>query len=115
MRMLFLSLLAIVVPTSAFALTDTEKANVADALNKAYKSITVTVVSAPVIRGDKDPVIFRIAPAGKLNFGNLFLKGRYDISRIPPRRSAAISAPSPTNSCANDGARPRQASCAASA
>ncbi len=88
MRMLFLSLLAIVVPTSAFALTDTEKANVADALNKAYKSITVTVVSAPVIRGDKDPVIFRIAPAGKPNFGNLFLKGRYDIIHKPDSAEA---------------------------
>jgi len=83
MRMLLFSLLAIVAPTNAFALTDAERANIAEALSKAYKSITVTAVSAPLIRGDKDPAIFRITPAGKPNFGNLFLKGRYDIIHKP--------------------------------
>lgn len=80
--------LAIVAPSSAYAITDKEKADIADALNKTYKSITVTAVSAPVIRGDMDPVIFRIAPAGKPNFGSLFLKGRYDIIHKPDSTEA---------------------------
>jgi hypothetical protein len=83
MRILFLSLLSVIVPTAAFALSDKDKAEVADRLSKTYKTITVTLVSQPVIKGDKDPVIYRISPAGKPNFGNLFPIGRYDIIHKP--------------------------------
>jgi hypothetical protein len=82
-RTLFLSLLAIIVPTAAFALSDKDKADIADRLSKTYKNVTVTLVSQPVISGDKDPVIYRISPSGKPNFGNLFQVGRYDIIHKP--------------------------------
>jgi hypothetical protein len=72
-------LLVLFLPTTAFALSAQDKADIADKLTKAYPSITVSVVSAPIISGDQDPVIFRISPSGKPNYGQLFLKEQYNI------------------------------------
>jgi hypothetical protein len=82
-RMLFLALLAAMVPTSTFAFSDKEKSDIAERLSKTYKTITVSLVSQPVIVGDMDPVIYRVSPAGKPNFGNLFRIRRYDIIHKP--------------------------------
>lgn len=78
MRVLF-SLLIILAPVSAFALSAADKNQIADQLSKTYPQITVTVETQPVISGDKDPALFRISPSGKANHSKLFLEGRYDI------------------------------------
>jgi hypothetical protein len=82
MRIL-IAVLIILVPNLAFALTAQDKVDIAKRLSQAYPAIIVHVESSPTISGDQDAVIFRISPSGKANYGNLFLKGRYDIIYKP--------------------------------
>ena len=76
-------LLAMFVPSAAFGLTAQDKVDIANHLSRAYPAITVHVENTPTISGDQNPTIFRISPSGKANYGNLFLKGRYDIIYKP--------------------------------
>lgn len=84
MRIVIVAILAtLLLPRGALALSDAQKVSIAQELSKTYPAISVTVESQPIISGDKDPVLFRISPSGQANFGNLFLKGRYDIIHKP--------------------------------
>lgn len=84
MRTFLICIAAIfLIPTAAQALSDAQLTAIAQDLSKAYPAITVSVVSQPIISGDRSPVMFRITPSGKPTFGNLFLKGRYDIIHKP--------------------------------
>lgn len=83
MKHFVLLLLAFVSSTAAFALSDADKVKIAERLSATYPAIVVKVETRPVISGDVEPVIFRISPSGKANYGNLFLKGRYDIIYKP--------------------------------
>jgi hypothetical protein len=83
MNKLCLFSLAFFVPTAAIGLTAQDKVDIANRLSQAYPAITVHVESTPVISGDQDAVLFRISPSGKANYGNLFLKGDYNIIYKP--------------------------------
>lgn len=68
---------------SAFALSESDKAQIAERLGKAFPQISVTLEGRPIIAGDRDPVVFRISPSGKPTYGQLFLRERYDIIAKP--------------------------------
>ena len=90
MRKLILSLFAFVVPTVAFAASASDRVAIAKQLTKEFPGIVVTAESQPVISGDKDTLLFRISPSGKPNYGNLFLKGRYDIIYKPDDKNYGL-------------------------
>jgi hypothetical protein len=90
MKTLVLPLLAFVVPTVAFGTSAADRVAIAKQLTKEFPGIVVTAESLPVISGDKDPLLFRISPSGKPDYGNLFLKGRYDIIYKPDDKNYGL-------------------------
>lgn len=56
---------------------------VAVGLSNTYRAITFTFTGSPIIEGDLNPVVYRMAPSGQQGFGELFLEGRYNIIYTP--------------------------------
>ena len=63
--------------------SEQEKQDIAQKLSAELPAIQVAYTGSPIISGDKDPIVFKITPSGKASFGQLFLKGRYEIIHKP--------------------------------
>ncbi|MDR6954408.1 hypothetical protein J2X65_003778 [Ancylobacter sp. 3268] len=63
--------------------TQQERLDMAAALTRLFPALTVTSVDAPVIRGDADPLIFKITPSGRPQFGELFASEHYQFRYYP--------------------------------
>lgn len=63
--------------------TQQERLDMAETLTRQFPALTVTSVDAPIIRGDADPLIFKITPSGRPQFGELFASEQYQFRYYP--------------------------------
>lgn len=70
-------------PVLAREISEADRVAIAKTLSDLLPAIDVTHTGAPILLGDPDPLVFRLAPTGKPGFGNLFNSGRYDVIHRP--------------------------------
>lgn len=64
-------------------MSEQDKIAIAKTLSGLLPAIDVTYTGSPIILGDQDPLVYRLAPSGKPSYGKLFGLGRYDIIHRP--------------------------------
>lgn len=70
-------------PILAREISEADRVAIARTLSDLLPAIDVTYTGAPILLGDAEPLVFRLAPTGKPGFGNLFNVGRHDIIHRP--------------------------------
>lgn len=79
------AILVAAIPSSVHAreMSEQDKIDIAKTLSGLLPAIDVTYTGSPIVLGDQDPLVYRLAPSGKPSYGNLFGIGRYDIIHRP--------------------------------
>lgn len=68
-----------------------QRVAIANRLTTLFPSLTITAVDAPIVLGDADPLIFKITPSGRPQFGEFFPREEYQF-RYYPNDSFAFGA-----------------------